>query len=239
MNERDEHRERALEQLLTRVGVPDANRQLVERALTHASVTEHEDSNWLDYEALEFLGDAALGLAVAHYLYETRPEGSPGEYSQLRAHVVNKNALARVAQRWELGPAIRLGKGEEQSGGRARASLLADCVESLIGAMYLDRGWEETRRLVLRMFDEELRVVAKGVPAWDYKSQLQQYCQAERIPLPEFVTVRAAGPDHAKEFDVEVRLEGVTEGWGTGRSKKEAEQNAARQALEGRGVIEM
>ncbi len=231
-------REEAIEELLARLSLPNANRQLIDRALTHASVAEQGDAQWLDYEALEFLGDAALGLVIAHYLYETRPEGSPGEYSQLRAQVVNQNTLARVAQRWDLGPAIRLGKGEEQSGGRERVSLLADCVESLIAAVYLDRGWNETRRIVERMFAEELRSLAEGAPVWDYKSQLQQYCQGRRMALPDFVMVRTEGPDHAKQFEVEVRLDGQKEGHGTGRSKKEAEQNAARQALKGRGVIE-
>jgi ribonuclease III len=205
---------------------------LFDRALTHASAGSGMDDRIRNYEALEFLGDAVLGLAVAHDLYERVPDRTPGEYSRMRASVVNRRCLAHVAQKLDIAPAIRLGKGEELSGGRERAALLADCLEALIGAVYVDAGWRATRQFVSRTLQGELDRVHRMDSVWDYKSRLQHYCQAERIALPVFKVVRSEGPDHRKEFEVEVVVRGRPVGKGTGRSKKEAEQEAARAALE-------
>ena len=215
------------------MGVHPRDGALYKQALTHSSALAQGDAHGpVDYEPLEFLGDAALGLAAAAHLYEALPDRSPGEYSQLRAHVVNKRSLARVAERLELAPAIRLGKGEELSGGRQRAALLADCVEALIGAVYLDQGWEATSAMVQRLFAEPFEEAVNRPLNWDYKSQLQHLCQARQLALPEFAVVRQEGPDHRKEFEIEVYVEGQAAGRGSGPSKKEAEQQAAREALQ-------
>ena len=205
---------------------------LLDRALTHASTFANTPEPARDYESLEFLGDSVLGLAVSHDLFERLPDRTPGEYSRLRASVVNRRCLARVAGELGIASAIRLGKGEELSGGRERVALLADCLEALIGALYLDRGWDSARAFVTRVFHEEIERELGSERTWDFKSRLQNFCQAARIPLPIFVVVRSEGPDHQKEFEVEVRVQGVARGSGRGRSKKEAEQNAARVALE-------
>jgi len=214
------------------LGVSLENLALLDRALTHASIVTETRENVRDYESLEFIGDAVLGLAVAHYLYEHVPDRTPGEYSRMRAALVNRRCLARIAGELGIAPAIRLGKGEELSGGRRRVSLLADCLEALIGAVYLDRGEEVARRFVERIIEPEFERERASDRVWDYKSRLQNYCQARRMGLPVFTVVRAEGPDHRKEFEVEVALESEPSGRGKGSTKKEAEQNAARAALE-------
>jgi len=233
----DPARIQELEGLLEQLGLEVSNIELVDRALTHASMAAEADAQTYDYESLEFLGDAVLGLAVAHHLFEQCPDRTPGEYSRMRASLVNRRMLARVADRLAIGPVIKLGRGEEKAGGRKRASLLADCLEALIGAVYLDRGWPMTRAFIEDILRDELDSVAQEGVVWDYKSRLQHYCQAERFDLPRFVVVRSEGPDHRKEFEVEVLLNDEAWGRGVGRSKKEAEQAAARVALERAGQL--
>jgi len=224
-------REAELLALGERLGFKIHNVAWFDRALTHASVEADPGEVRIDYESLEFLGDAALGLVMAHHLFETRPGLSPGEYSRLRATLVNRRTLARVGHAMGIAPLVRLGKGEERSGGRGRDSLITDCLEALIGALYLDGGWETVRGFVVRVFHEELERVEESDLAWDFKSRLQNYCQAHQMGLPRFEVVRSEGPDHRKEFEVEVSLRGEPSGRGCGKSKKEAEQNAAREAL--------
>jgi len=217
---------------MDRLGFVVYDLELLDRALTHASITAEQDSPAYDYESLEFLGDAVLGLAVAHYLFEHLPDSTPGEYSRMRASLVNRRSLARIGRELGVAPVIRLGKGEESAGGRQRTALLADCLEAMIGAVYLDQGWEAAHQFVVSVFEEEFEHATGAEVGWDYKSRLQHLCQAERIPLPQFEVVRSEGPDHKKEFEVEVYLRGEPAGRGTGLSKKEAEQNAARAAIE-------
>lgn len=205
---------------------------LFDRALTHASIFAESREPVRDYESLEFLGDAVLGLAVGHWLYQKTPDRTPGEYSRMRAGLVNRRSLARVARHINLGPWIRLGKGEELSGGRERAALLSDCLEALIGALYLDQGWERAQAFVCQVLCEEMEREIASERAWDFKSRLQNYCQARHMGLPVFVVVSSQGPDHRKEFDVEVVVQGQVAGNGHGLTKKEAEQNAARMAME-------
>lgn len=225
--------------LAARLGVEFNNPLLLEMALTHASsLTETAHADARDYEALEFLGDAVLQMAVSHQLIERLPMRTPGEYTKLRATLVNRNSVARVAQRLDIAPYIRLGKGEETVGGRKRTALLADCLEAIVGAVYLDAGWETARALVLRLFADEFEDIVNTEPCWDYKSRLQTYCQAERFSLPHFEVVNCEGPDHRKQFEVEVRVCGRPLGRGRGMSKKEAEQNAAHEALQALKVFE-
>jgi len=220
-----------LRALAERIGMPIENYGLLNRALTHASVSADTAERALDYESLEFLGDAVLGLAIAHRLYERIPDRTPGEYSRIRAGVVNRRCLAQIARRLDIASAIRLGKGEELAGGRQRTSLLADCLEAMIGALYLDRGWTAALEFVARVFEPELDRELASDRIWDFKSRLQNYCQGRRLPLPVFTIVQSEGPDHRKQFEVEVSLGGKPAGRGRGLSKKEAEQNAARAAL--------
>lgn len=222
--------------LATRIGLPIEDPALLNRALTHASVSADMDEPTRDYESLEFLGDAVLGLAIADRLYERMPDRTPGEYSRIRAGVVNRRCLAHIARRLDIAPAIRLGKGEELSGGRQRAALLADCLEAVIGALYLDRGWEAAREFVARVFDPELERELAAGKIWDFKSRLQNYCQGRHLALPIFTVVQSEGPDHRKQFEVEVTLRGEPAGRGRGSSKKEAEQDAARAALVREGI---
>jgi len=210
---------------------------LFDRALTHASVAAESEQPRGDYEALEFLGDAVLGLVVAHYLYAHAPDRSPGEYSRMRASVVNRRTLARVARELEFGTVIRLGRGEELSGGRRRRALLADCLEAVIGAIYLDQGPGAAGTFIERVFAADLELALTQRQVWDYKSRLQHYCQANRMPLPAFRVVRSEGPDHRKEFEIEVTLGNGVTGRGVGLSKKEAEQGAARAALDQEGQL--
>jgi len=234
---RDDQRTEELVALAARLGIAVNDLSLLDRALTHASTACEATVETHDYEALEFLGDAALGLAVGHELYERLPDRTPGEYSRLRATLVNRRALARIAQDLDIAPAIRLGKGEEMSGGRKRAALLADCLEAMIGAIYLDQGWEAALRFVSEVLAEELDGAMMKDTVWDYKSRLQHHCQAERIPLPRFEVVRSEGPDHKKQFEIEAILDGKPVGRGIGFTKKEAEQNAAREALRHEGIV--
>lgn len=226
-----------LQDLSTRLELGIQDLGLLDRALTHASLFAETRGPILDYESLEFLGDAVLGLAVAHFLYERMPDRTPGEYSRMRAGLVNRRCLARLAGELGIASSIRLGKGEEQAGGRQRASLLADCLESLLGALYLDQGWESARTFVTRVFQAEFERELTANKIWDFKSRLQNYCQAERIALPHFEVVHSEGPDHRKRFEVEVSLRGKPVGRGRGTTKKEAEQNAARVALEHEGQL--
>lgn len=221
-----------LRALMERLGFIVHDLELLDRALTHASISAEQVSPAYDYESLEFLGDAVLGLAVAHYLFEHLPDCTPGEYSRMRASLVNRRCLARIGHALDIAPAIRLGKGEESAGGRQRTALLADCLEAMIGVVYLDQGWEAAHNFVVATFEEEFEQATGAEVGWDFKSRLQHLCQAERIPLPQFEVVRSEGPDHKKEFEVEVYLRGEPAGRGFGLSKKEAEQNAARMALE-------
>jgi ribonuclease-3 len=230
---RDEEARRVeLEHFAASLGIVMRDIALLDRALTHASAVDASGPR-PNYEALEFVGDAALGLAVTHCLYNNIPNRTPGEYSKIRASVVNRRTLARVAATLALAPVIRLGKGEERAGGRQRKALLADCVEALIGAIYIDQGWEPVRSFVERTFAQELEKAQSQDRIWDYKSRLQTYCQAQRIELPQFVLVQSSGPEHRKEFEVEVTVRGMPAGRGTGTTKKEAEQNAAKVALRG------
>lgn len=232
----EEARRDELRRFAAGLGISITDVSLLDRALTHASAVD-QNGPQSNYEALEFVGDAALGLAITHCLFNTIPDRTPGEYSKIRASVVNRRTLARVASGLGIAPLIRLGKGEERSGGRQRKALLADCVEALIGAIYLDQGWDAVKAFVQDTFKAELEKAQSVDRIWDYKSRLQTYCQARRMDLPQFVLVKSVGPDHRKEFEVEVLLRGQTAGKGAGTTKKEAEQNAAKAALQAEGQL--
>jgi len=182
-------------------------------------------------ERLEFLGDAVLGIIVTDYIYRTYPELPEGELAKVRASVVNSSALAEVAASLDLGSALLLGKGEDQSGGREKPSILADAMEALIGAVYLDQGWDGATDVVMRLFGERMNEAAAGPGGQDYKTRLQELSARFLEELPHYV-VLAEGPDHAKQFHATVYLGAEPKGEGEGRSKKQAEQAAARIAWE-------
>jgi ribonuclease-3 len=212
------------------------NVALLEEALTHKSyVNEQKTAAGPHNERLEFLGDAALSLIISERLASMLPESSEGALSKFKARLVSETVLAEVGRRVKLGSCLRLGRGEELSNGRDKDSLLADALEAVIAAVYLDGGLDAARHVVVRLFAEELAQVATQQHrpgADDYKTQFQEWCQRRFDSLPQYVILRESGPDHDKVFEVEVSIEGESVGRGVGRSKKEAEQLAAKQALQ-------
>jgi ribonuclease III len=201
---------------------------LLERALTHRSYA-YENGGLPTNERLEFLGDSVLGLVVTDTLYCGHPDLPEGHLAKLRAAVVNMRALAGVARGLELGSHIRLGRGEEGTGGRDKASILADTLEALIGAVYLDLGLEEASDLVHRLFDGLIDRSANLGAGLDWKTSLQELTATEELGVPDY-HVDESGPDHQKTFRASVRVGGQTYGSGEGHSKKEAEQHAAEAA---------
>jgi ribonuclease III len=182
-------------------------------------------------ERLEFLGDAVLGLVVTDHLFRTYPSLPEGELAKVRASVVNSEALAEVAAGLRLGEALLLGKGEDASGGREKPSILADAMEAVIGAVYLDGGWAAAAKLVMGLLGERIEEAALGPGGQDYKTRLQELGARRFEQLPRY-EVLDDGPDHAKRFFATVSLGGSVWGRGEGRSKKQAEQGAARRAWE-------
>ncbi len=203
---------------------------LLERALTHKSYA-NENRVPSHNERMEFLGDAVLNLIVSEYLMQACPDSTEGDLSRLRAAVVSEPALAAVAREIGLGAHIRLGRGEEQTGGRNKDSLLANCLEALIAAVYLDSGKDEAQAFIIRFFEERIGKTCSTRGALDHKTELQELCQERLKQLPEYRLVSETGPDHQKQFTVEVWIRDQVAGHGTGRSKKEAEQRAAKEAL--------
>ncbi len=202
--------------------------ELLERALTHRSFA-YENGGLPTNERLEFLGDSVLGLIVTDTLFRGYPDLPEGQLAKLRAAVVNMRALAGVARGLRLGSYIRLGKGEEGTGGRDKSSILADTLEAVLGAVYLDRGLAEADALVHRLFDPVIARSARLGAGLDWKTSLQELTAAEILGVPEY-HVDESGPDHQKSFRAWVRIGGRTYGEGEGHSKKEAEQQAAEAA---------
>jgi len=214
--------------LAARLAWDVGNPELFAQALAHRSwCAEHPGRE--PNERLEFLGDAVLGLVVTDYLYRTYPDLPEGELAKSRAAVVNSASLASTARELGLGNALFLGKGEDASGGRSKLSILADAMEAIIGAIYLDAGYSTVKAIVLELLGERLRESAKGPGDEDYKTRLQELCAQTYDELPVY-RVADSGPDHAKVFHAEVTVRGRSLGNGAGRSKKQAEQMAARHA---------
>jgi ribonuclease-3 len=220
------------EPLERRLGYRFRDRGLLEHALTHKSRAQEDASGgMLDNESLEFLGDAVLGLVVADMLFHEFPRFHEGQKSKVKAALVSTTSLAVLAERLGLGDHILLGRGEEKTGGRRKQALLADAYEALIAAIYLDGGLDEARRFLLTELADDIARVRSPAFLRDFKSALQERLQAENRSLPEYVITRATGPDHDKLFHVEVRIDGATLAEASGRTKKEAEQEAARLTL--------
>jgi ribonuclease-3 len=202
---------------------------LLERALTHRSYA-YEHGGLPTNERLEFLGDAVLGLAVTDALYRRHPDLPEGQLAKLRASVVNTRALAGVARGLGLGRWLRLGRGEETTGGRDKNSILADTTEAVLGAVYLDRGTEAALALVHRLFDPLMQASSQEGAALDWKTALQELTATRGLGVPVY-RLAESGPDHAKSFWAVVHVGGNPHGEGAGRTKKEAEQHAAQAAF--------
>ena len=207
-------------------------RGLLERALTHRSYMTENEGVDRDNQRLEYLGDAVLGLIVAEALFRGDEEVDEGILSKRQSHVVRRSALARVGRQLDLGAFLRLGKGEVQSGGRQRESLLADAYEALLGAIYLDGGFGAVKRVVLQLQEDLLDEAFEARRPTDFKSRLQEFTQKELGRQPHYDIVDESGPAHDKTFIAEVSIDEACRGSGEGRSKQEAEQRAAGQALE-------
>jgi ribonuclease III len=212
------------------LGVRFSDPSIRAAALTHRSYAFEQELD-VNNERLEFLGDAVLGLVVTDVAYRDFPEMPEGELAKLRAAIVNMSALADVARDLRLGDFIMLGKGEEMSGGRDKASILADALEAILGAIYLDRGLDTARAFIERVFRPRMVAYVRGEGERDYKTILQELASSDLHAMPEY-KISDQGPDHLKEFTATVFLNGKAWGKGIGRSKKEAEQQAAHEAYE-------
>ena len=220
-----------IKDLETAIGYKFKNIQLLQNALTHSS---YANEQWHDSlksnERLEFLGDSILGMLVAEHLYKTQPDRPEGVLTRMRADMVCEQTLAKVAAKIELGRHLMLGNGEEQGGGRNRNSILADAVESVIAACFLDGGMEAAQQFIDRFILVEVPV--RRMHNADYKTALQELVQQKKNQVLSYALIGESGPDHDKKFDVEVKLNGTVVGTGSGSSKKRAEQDAARNAME-------
>ena len=209
------------------------DRKLLDEALSHSSyVNEHRGSGIFSNERLEFLGDSVLGFVTAEFLFRQHPTAPEGDLTRIRAALVCEQSLYEVAQKLELGKYLKLGRGEEAGGGRTRPSILADATEAVFAAVYLDGGIREVTELIHRVLLDAEREEAVEERRRDYKTLLQEHIQRKAGQELTYCMVREEGPDHAKTFVTEVQLNGAAIGEGSGHSKKESEQMAAKSALE-------
>lgn len=205
---------------------------LLERALTHSSFNRDQNTRHKDNERLEFIGDAFLDAIIGEELYVKMPKASEGSLTKIRALIVCERALADVARKLELGCYLNLGHGEESQGGRNKDSILADAMEAVIGAVYMDGGFEEMKKLVLRSFKQTVEDAMAGQLFADYKSQLQEHLQKKGTVINiSYVTDKEEGPPHDRTFYVHMECNGEAFASGVGKSKKEAEQDAAKNTL--------
>jgi ribonuclease-3 len=217
--------------LAARLGHTFGDLSLLQHALAHRSWCGEQEGGAPSNERLEFLGDAVLGLVVAGFTYARYPEFPEGKLAKVRSAVVNARVLAEVAAGLGVGEVLLLGRGEEGSGGRTKASILADAFEAVLGAVYLDAGWDAAQRLVLRELGGAIERAGEEPDDFDHKSRLQEKAVRDGEGTPRYVVV-GSGPDHDRAYVAEVYLGGTCWGTGEGRSKKDAEQEAARAAWE-------
>jgi ribonuclease III len=221
---------RKLEQLLN---YRFKNINLLNLALTHSSYANEKSDKHLDNnEKLEFLGDSVLELIISEHLFERYPDFVEGELTKLRAELVNATSLTAKSLQLDLGEYLLLGKGEEQSGGRNKASLLSDCLESTIGSIFLDGGYRVARKFIRHLFKHEIETVSKTESLSDFKTHLQEITQKAYGATPTYKLVSSVGPDHDRTFYVSVGIKKEIFGSGSGKTKKDAEQMAAREALQ-------
>jgi ribonuclease-3 len=220
-----------------KLGYSFKNRDLLRRALIHRSFAFEKETGE-NYEVLEFLGDAVIGLIVSEELIKRFPDKSEGELSQIRAFLVSEPSLSKLARTINLGDFLYLGKGEKRTGGKEKDSILCDVFESVFGALYLDAGFEKARKVFKEKFLNKLwEILEKAVTYKDFKSYLQEITQREYKLLPQYRVVKAEGPEHDKTFTVECTVNQLKT-YGVGKSKKAAEQEAAKEMLKALGVID-
>ena len=220
--------------LSRRLNLPFSNLSLLTRALTHRSYVNENPNSLEDNERLEFLGDAVLDFIVGAWVYNHFPEMPEGDLTKMRSALVRNEQLAEFARHLNLGPALRLGRGESASGGSQRDGLLGSAFEALIGALYLDSGLTAVEEFVTPLLEGVRELVLTKIH--DPKSQLQEWAQAQKLGAPRYKTIATTGPDHAKEFDVQVEIGGQVVGQGHGSNKHAAEHFAAKNALKTLGI---
>jgi len=214
------------------LGVSFKDLSLLEQALVHSSYVNENIGIATSNERLEFLGDAVLGFIIARELYQRLPQSTEGEMTELRSSLVRGDTLSHIAETISLGDYLYLGKGEEASGGRLKPANLAGAIEAVIAAIFLDQGSNTTRDFILKLMDKELsKILSQGIEP-DYKSQLQELIQSRYQQTPTYQVLEAIGPDHDRRFTVEVRVGNTVLGRGSGKSKKSAEAESARSALD-------
>lgn len=220
----------SLDEFLARLGLQVDDKRLIIRALSHRSLLTEEKTAGSN-ERLEFLGDAILDLIIAEELYRQHEDWAEGQLSKAKSFLVEERSLAQLALKWNIGPQLFISHGEELSGGRKRQSLLADAVEALLGALYLDQGFVVCGDFIRKEFADMLAVADRFVNEYDYKTQLQEALQARYHIAPVYQVAAATGPSHQRTFEVEVLFQGQVIGQGKGNSKKNAQQQAAQYAL--------
>ncbi|QQG40685.1 MAG: ribonuclease III [Candidatus Levyibacteriota bacterium] len=208
------------------------NKQLLQQAFTHRSYLNETRENIESNERLEFLGDSILSFVVSNYLYETYPKFDEGTLTNLRSLLVNTKSLAESARQLKFGDMLRLSKGEEESKGRQNQSLLADCFEAYIGALFLDQGLEAVNTFILQTILEKIKDIITKKSLKDPKSLLQEYVQSQKQKSPVYKVINEEGPAHAKTFTVGAYIDNILQGKGIGKSKQQAEEYAANVALE-------
>lgn len=219
-----------LDELQKKLAVDFENKQLIMIALTHSSYA-NQKKNVKYNERLEFLGDAVLQIVISEYLFLNYEDKSEGELSKKRSLIVCENSLFKVAKQWELGNYILMSNGEEMTGGRTRVSILSDCVEAIIAAIYLDKGIHASQKFILRNFRETIESAMKNQIIMDYKTKLQEVLQKKGEVDIQYNLVKFEGPPHRRKFYISVIYNGEVHGTGSGYSKKEAEQDAAETSL--------
>lgn len=225
--------EKLIMNLEKNINITFKNKMLLQRSMTHKSFSnENSHLSLRDNERLEFLGDSVLSIVISTYIFDNFPDYPEGELAKMRSVIVSEPILALKAREINLGDYLLLGKGEDLSGGRKRESILADSMEAIIGAVYLDCGIKKAEEFIIDLFETIIKEVEQGKYIQDFKTVLQEVIQQESINRPTYFVVDEKGPDHNKTFKVEVRHNNITLGSGQGSSKKEAEQNAAKVALE-------
>ena len=224
---------KALDRLETRIGYSFCEPVFLETAITHSSYANEQESHVEHNERLEFLGDAFFDAVVGEEFFRLFPDREEGFLSKIRAVIVCEDSLAKKAREIELGEFIRLSRGEEKTGGRQRTSILADAMEAVIGAVYLDGGYDAVKKTVLSLFEKEISEASRGrLRTKDNKTMLQERLQAKGITDIRYELLDESGPDHDKTFTAGLFVDGELKSRGTGKSKKEAQQNAAKITLE-------
>jgi len=213
-------------------------KELLKEALTHSSFYNNKKREINNFQRLEFLGDAVLELTVSEYIYHRFLSLPEGELTKIKSVIVSQRTLAKWANQISLGKFVVLGKGEDSTGGRNKFSVLSDCFEALLGAIYLDGGLKKISKIISPFIEEELKLITQSGYIEDYKTLLQEISQKEMKCLPQYSLIKEKGPDHKKIFCIEVKLKEITYGTGLGESKKEAEQSAAQDALKKLKIIQ-